>query len=443
MSKWQRILLTCIKMLIVVIMIGFVSACGGGDESNDNSIVVTDADGNVKDETGSRVVCMGCSVLKMIFDAANANYDRLQSAYIKGTPTLLMVAFAIWLALRLLKYVGSMSENNVSEVWNEILRKAFVCLICYFIVASPTSLHNFVNMFIMPIYMAFLDLGVKILEVTTNSSAGADGVSSSMVLFGETITVKARADLSCMATMGIEFSNKGFPPSFYNTLECMLKYLSNNLDMGGKFAKEAMAIRGNVFSWIVGLFVFLCFKVVKMCFVFYLVDSLFQMCIIIFLLPLFVIAYAFGPTRKWVTTAFNYIIGSSAFLMCFSVIIAMVTRGMIELVNGSPGIFNPDAAAAKQNLSIGLLCFVLLGFLIASSMDVSSQLTNAFIGGKNSSNFQKKLKAVAQMAAKGAWNVISGVLTWGASTFPNTMVSRFVNRVQGAKKKIDMAAGRK
>lgn len=441
MKEWLKAFLRILRIVLIVLMVGSVCACvSRSDEETDNGLTC-EAEENCTSDNYDKD-CLGCEIIKMIIDTININYKRLQKTYRTGTPTVLTIAFALWLAIRLLKYVSSVTENNAGEVWNEILRKAFICLICLGIVSSPAALNGFINTFIMPIYMAFLELGVKILEAAKDGVTGTGTLKASMPFFGETIDA-SKTTFFCAnhGNFSIQFSEEGFPASYYETLSCLLKYLRDNLTMGGAMGFEAMKHSGGFLSWLVGLIFYLSFWIVKTCFVFYLVDSIFQMGIIIFLLPIFVVAYAFGPTQKWAKTAFIYMIAASAFLMCFSVIIALVVRGMMELIANNEYIFNPSDAA-KDDVSVGLMCVMLLAFLIVGSMGAATQLSNSFVGGKNQTNFQKKLKAVAQLGAKLAWKAFSGLVSFGTSALPNNAIFRIVNRLKGAGNRLNQLAGR-
>ena len=438
MANWSKILTRVLRVLLIAMMIGLSTACSDSDK--ENSVASCGDTSNCQD-TGSKT--FGSEAFAVVFGTINTNYRHMQETFSGGASTFMATAFAVWLALRLLKYVSSVTENNVSEVWNEVLRKAFICLLCYFIVSNVGALNLFINGFLMPIYVAFLDLGVSIVQATVSGNEGA-GSNINIVVFGES-TVVSPANFSCKLDGNeMELTESGFPPAFEGTIVCLLNYLGKNLAIGREAGTAIMGSTGAL-GWLIGVLLFFCFWIVQVCFVFYLVDSLFQMGIMLFMLPVFVMAYAFGPTKKWASTAFSYIIGSAAFLMCFSVIVALVVRGIIELINGSPEIFNPDEGAARENVGVGLLCLLLMGFLVYGSMGVASQLANSLAGGKATSNFQKKLKAVAQGIAKGVWKGLTNALSWGASAFPNSIIGRMKKVIDKVKKvgdKVKSAAGR-
>ena len=473
----KDILQSALKLMVMIGLIFALSACGSssdGDEDANSMIACgSSAEDTSCHEDNIDKNCVACVAFNFVYDAVNKCLKDTQAEYLNGAPAVMMVAFAIWLALRLLKYVSSVTENTVAEVWNEILRKGYICLICFFVVSSQTSLNGFVNIFIMPVYSTFLELGVKIMdtslssgEMTTTtvptSTQGAMELANwhapmtlpedtmtmyhekplSFRLFGEQVTV-AKPRYSCnISENDLKVAEGGgFPPKLKGTINCIFNYLRDYLSSGAEFGKKAMQDSGAI-GWLVGLFVYLCFMIVKVCFAFYLVDSIFQMGVILILLPVFIMSLAFGPTKKWMTNAIGYILSSSAFLMCFSVLCAMTVRAMVELISANPEIFDPQGEAQFSELSIGFMCLLLMGFLIYGSMGVASQLTSGLLGAKNSSNFQKKLKAVAQAGAQAVKNGVSALFTWGASAFPNSMLARAKRMIDNAKGAVQKAAGR-
>lgn len=510
--KLKNILQIAFKFLLIIMIIGTLSACANkssdGAESDENSIVACSDENDISTCSDSRVDkdtdCIACKAFNFVFEAVNNCVSKTQSEYLKDAPTVMMVAFAIWLALRLLKYVSSVTENTVAEVWNEILRKGFICVLIAFMVSSQTALTGFTNLFIMPIYSTFLELGVKIMDVSTSSSSQTNETQSSsqtsssqdasgsaedplskynayqlpatpgttpetsdqmgdinrynqmqavvhesascsadeteFMVFGERVCVK-NAKYSCKTGFEFKVKEAGLPLELQNTINCMFNYLRDTLSFGGEVAYSAMKSTGAI-GWLIGVFMKLCFWLVKVCFAFYLVDSVFQLGVMLILLPVFLMAYAFGPTKKWFNNAFGYIMSCSAFLMCFSVICAMTIRAMIELLKNNPDIFNPAGDAHQTSFSVGLMCMLLISFLIYGSMGVASQLTSGLLGAKNSSNFQKKLKAVAQAGAQAAWHGVQAIFTWGASAFPNTLLGRIKKSVDNAKGAVKKAAGR-
>lgn len=409
------------KLLMIFAVVFVLAACS--DQNDHEAVVVGEV--STKDQS-----CLSCEILKMIYDAVGYNVGHLHGEFSKAAMPITMVGFAIWLALRLLKFVSSVTESNVGEVWNEILKKAFLCLICGMLASSSAMLQFTMNTIVFPVYLAFLELGATLL---TNAMAGTkDNPAANFIVFGQEVVVEGvpmTCENSFNLTDVVGANGVGFPTSIRNTMQCMIKMLSAYLELGGDIAWTAMKQTSSATGIVMGFILFCFFWVVKVGFVFYLVDTIFQMGIIILLLPIFIISYAFGPTKKWTGIGFVKVLASSAFMMCFSIIVAMVLRAMVSLIANNPTIFNPsDPEAHMSDISIGFICLLLIGFLIYGSMGVSQQLTSGLIGGKVDSNFQKNMKAVIQTGIRWTMTALGALLTWGSSLAPQSNI-RLVRRV--------------
>ena len=441
MKNISNISQNIIKILVMVLLVVFLSACG-----EDNDLVSGD---NPCSETGSKADnatcidvqdtrCLGCNIFALMFNAVSINVMRMHGHLTQGAMALMMVCFSVWLALRLLKFVSSVSESSISQVWNEILKQGFLCLFCGILASSPSMLIYVVKTFVYPIYASFLKLGIAIME--TSITDGDTGQATIFNVFGEVVSVKGVSLKCTFDELGI-ITEKGFPPEFLNTIKCMINVLRTYLAIGGKISGTLM--RHAPFSGkIAGFVLMLYFLVVRIGFVFYLVDTIFQMGIVILILPVFIMAYAFKSTRSWTTKALNKILASAGFLMCFSIIVVMTLRAMIELIKNNPSIFNPTNAQAEvSSFGIGFLCLLLIGFLIYSSMSIAQQITGSLINGKVDKKFQEKLTKALDMVKGWALSAGAAALSYGVSFMPNN-VQEFIKKVNETRKRLNRLRGK-
>jgi hypothetical protein len=246
-----------------------------------------------------------------------------------------------------------------------------------------------------------MDLGLQILQ---NSF---EGNPTSFKVFGSDVNVKD-VDLKCSinSKSGISWTDgQGFPEPIKLTMKCMIEALSRYLTIGENIALIAMSEGRGPIAWITGLVLYAFFWVVKLGFVFYLVDTIFKMGIIILLLPLFILSYAFGPTKKWTGIGFGNILASAGFMMCFSIIVSLTLVAMVSLISNNQQIFSPENSEAHmRDISIGFMCLLIIGFLVYGSMGVAQQLTSGLLGTGISSNFQQKLKAAIQGIGSAIWS---------------------------------------
>ncbi len=407
------------KLLSVVAVVLLLSACSENDPAVVGEVDVSDK------------ACLSCEILELMYNAVSKNVMDLHAVFTGAAMPIMMVGFSIWLALRLLKFVSSVTETNAGEVWNEIVRKAFLCLLCGMLASSSGALLMLLNMIIFPIYHAFMELGIDLLN---NSIQASKEQPQNITVFGTQLLIEG-VKFNCEIDGELKATEAGFPDSLRDAMSCMIRALSAYLSIGGEIATKVMGHKGFM-GKVLGAVLFVFFWVVKLGFSFYLVDMIFQMGIIILLLPFYVLSYAFGPTQKWAKKGFSHILASSAFLMCFSVIVALVLMAMISLVKENPSIFHPDDTEANmKDVSIGFMCLLLIGFLVYGSMGVSQQLTSALIGAKVSADFQKKLKAAVQGVGGAILNGIGSLITWGMSLAPYSS-SRIIRTIGKANDKV-------
>lgn len=427
-------------LMIVLAAVMLLSGCSdkvkGAFDQGESSSAISPTQAADTGDPAQGIDCWQGHILNILYDVIGqtimTQYDNLSA----GSLSIMMLAFAIWLALRLLKFVSSVTESSPAEVWNEIIKKAFVCLFCAYLAYSSGTLLYVINYFLFPIYGAFLEFGSQILDLAQNNVR-------SVTVFNQQIDFQIQ-DISCSVQGDTNASlDAGFPPAFQNTMNCMICTLVDRLRLGRQMALVAMSMDG-LLPWLTGLLVFAIFYVVGFGFVFYLVDSIFRLGMMILMLPIFIMAYAFGPTKKWTGIGFSNIMYSAAFMMAFSIIIATVLLAMISLIADpeTGGIFNPqDPETHFQQISLATLCLLLLGFLVFGSMAVSQQLTSSLIGGNIEARFQQNLKAVGQAAL----GVITGGFAWVArkvAFYENNPIGRALNRSAALKQAMNRIAGR-
>lgn len=412
--------------LLLLTVLFWLTACAK------NAIEDKNAAQNADPQTAD---CWQADVLHQIYDVIGATVMKMYDSLSAGSLSVMMIGFAVWVALRLMKFVSSVTEDSPAEIWNEIIRKAFICLFCGYLAYSSGTLLVVINTLLFPIYAAFLEFGARILALASEQ------VTSATVL-GEKITF-LEPRISCNITGEITATLDGFPKGIEDSMRCMICNLVDKLRLGRSVAFSVMT-SGSILGFLSGLLVWLIFIVVGVGFVFYLVDGIFRFGMMILLLPIFIMAYAFGPTRKWTGIGFSNIMNSAAFLMAFSIIVSSVLMAMINLINDNPEIFDPDIGDRTvlfKDFSITVMCLLLIGFLIFGSMAVSQQMTSAIIGGKVDAKFQQNLKAVGQAIL----GVITGGFAWvGKKVAFNqkTAVGRFFGRVGAANSYLKHLAGR-
>ena len=354
--------------------------------------------------------CWQKSMLTVLYDTMGSVSMGMYTKITNGALTLMLVAFAVWFAFRLLKFVSSFKDvsGESAQMWNEVLQKLLICFICGWLASSVDGLLWVLNMIIFPIYNAFLEFGSKVLEATSSTDSAGN---NSVTVFGETIT--AGYNVVCRANGTMQASLSGFPTAPREMMECMICSVNERLTLGNALAFEVMKMPGFM-ATVVGLLILVSFTVIKLGFVFYLVDTIFKFTLMVVMLPILIMSYAFKQTKDWAVKGFKSILNSAAFMMMIAILISMALLAVMQILQDHPETFNPQGNQLEtfKELNPAILSLLLIAFLIKNTLSVAQKMVSAIIGGEAvKANFQRKLAALVKMVGKGilAW------LTAGAS----------------------------
>lgn len=386
------------KMLrVLVVLLPVILALASC--SKDGAVIQND---NPEDEAEQMRGCWQEAVLEDLYKTMGETAMGMYQKITNGAMAAVMVGFAIWFALRLLRFAGSVAEENAGQLWNDILRKLFVCFFCGLIASSTTNLLYLLNTFIFPIYNAFLELGSRILT----EAANGETIRKIKILGWELMLDKT---VMCVPEGSKEATLSGFPTSSMTMMQCMICSVNERLTLGYNIAFRVFQT-WRPLAMLNALIIVICFTILKVSFVFYLVDNIFKFAVIVIMLPILVGVYPFK--RSWATFGFKTILTTSAFMMTIAIMIAMALMASVELIEQNQNIFNPDDAQAQFNeFSAVMLALLLIAFLIVGTIKVAQEVTSGLVGGSVSDKFQEKLLGVAMLVV----HVVTGGMTKGLS----------------------------
>lgn len=373
--------------------------------------------------------CWQKEVLTLLYDTMGTVSMGMYTKITSGALSLMMVAFSVWFAFRLLKFISSVKDasGESAEMWNEVLKKFVLCFVCGYLATSVEGLLWILNMVIFPIYNAFLEFGSRVLEASSITDANG---KNTVEVFGE--TVSAGQSIVCNAEGTANASLSGFPEAPRNMMNCMICAVNERLSLGNALAFHVLKMKGFMVT-VVGLLILVSFTIIKLSFVFYLVDTIFRFTMMVVLLPILIMSYAFDQTQGWSKEGFKTILNSAAFMMVIAILIAMALLAVIQILQDNQATFNPQGAeqeAAFKEFNPAVMALMLIAFLIKNTLSVAQKMVSAIVGSKVEAKFQKKLKALVGMIGKGllAW------LTAGASKGVEA-----VQRIQKVKETIEKA----
>lgn len=388
-----------LRVMLVVLFAAFMlTACQQDDSIGGRSRAAMAApvgedpvsEETMKNASNAHRECWQTGMIDLLYQNMGKIAMGMYAKITDGALPLMMIAFALWTIFRLLKFVGSFTEDSPAEIWNEIVRKLFVCLICGLIASSTTQILWLLNTVVFPIYYAFLELGAAILNSAGDGSNFKAG-STVLNFFQEKLTLNEPVMCSAPAIGKASIESLSFPDGPRTMMNCMICTVNERLTLGFFLSFKVMDAPGFM-SLITGLFILICFTIVKLGFIFYLVDSIFRFTMMAIILPILVMSYAFKQTSSWAKNGFLTIINSAALMMFMAIMMSMALLAMERIITDNSDIFNDNANEMSfSEFSIPFMCIMLVGFLISSSVNLAQQVTDSLVGGNSDSLFQKRV----------------------------------------------------
>lgn len=388
-----------LRVMLVVLFAAFMlTACEQDDSIGGRSRAAMAApvgedpisEETMKNASNAHRECWQTGMIDLLYQNMGKIAMGMYAKITDGALPLMMIAFALWTIFRLLKFVGSFTEDSPAEIWNEIVRKLFVCLICGLIASSTTQILWLLNTVVFPIYYAFLELGAAILNSAGDGSNFKAG-STVLSFFQEKLTLNEPVMCSAPAIGKASIESLSFPDGPRTMMNCMICTVNERLTLGFFLSFKVMDAPGFM-SLITGLFILICFTIVKLGFIFYLVDSIFRFTMMAIILPILIMSYAFKQTSSWAKNSFLTIINSAALMMFMGIMMSMALLAMEKIITDNSDIFNDNANEMSfSEFSIPFMCIMLVGFLISSSVNLAQQVTDSLVGGNSDSLFQKRV----------------------------------------------------
>lgn len=347
----------------------------------------------------SQIDCWQTSITHAVTYMLDHLYRHSAGKVEAGGATLILIAFAIWMAFKLLKVLGSFKEENLGEVWTEIFQKLFLCAVCAYFVKEKALIDEAINMFLIPIYRTVIELGL-------NALGNNNTVSINLGIFG-TLTFSNREQICPVLNSGITISS--LTESINSVSDCMVCRISSRLNTGVQIGLNLIA-SVRLGAIIVGIALMLFFTIAKIFFIFFMVDSLFRLNFAAYLLPILIMGIPFNYTRKWSKHGFLMFINSSGIMLFMGLLISVAT-GAIQTVVNKPYVF-----ADFEGFGTAMLIVFLIALLMINIPAMGVALADKFIGGGGGMEFQQKVSKFAMNLIKKAGSSVLASVTGGTTS---------------------------
>lgn len=396
---WRK----CAKFLCMALIVAFacmLSACEDDDEVTDLLNTVQGKDSGEQTVNAKKLgdSCWVCPLFQLAMETSEQMYKELIPKVASGALPLLGVIYGLWLAVRVLKYVGSMHEPNQPEFWKDIGKQTFWAAMG----AAMLSQINWCADFVQGLFSGFVDFGVAVV--------------SDLPIPG--------GNISCP---------QGDPKGAF---VCLLTAMQKKLNVGqdvsllsmvfGDFVTIIMGLGGYVMSIVMGLY-----------FPMLLMDGVFRMSLVMAFLPLGVVSLCFQCLRSYVGKIVSAIISIGLQIVGLSIFVAMaagVLNKYIEeyepLLKNPMGFLNNVAAVAKfVDGSPGLIGFIFVCFFLILFAGVIMDIMASF-GGLSPSN----VMGGAVLAMRGTAQTMQKFAQYGVNRVDRIKDRRAKATIEAAKR---------
>lgn len=434
-TRWKDIL-KFLRIALIVLCLGMsLSACTSREECLAEAAkeIQEKHDKKINDGDDPRA-CFQDKVMGTIYKAMGEASLGAYGDLTNGTLSITMLGFAIWFAFRMLKHVSSLQAETTGQVWTDISRQFFVCMACGLIASNTTLVIWSLNTLVFPIFYTFLELGSDILSNVGASSRESQCVAGELVQYENASCTIGKMDL-------LSSGAKAFPQGPVEMMKCMICSINSRIDIGRNLFPTLRC-----YSLLVAALVWSMFTILKVAYVFYLVDATFRMTMMLVLWPLLIVSFAFKQTRGWAKTGFLIILNVSALMMFMGIVLAMVLLAFEQVIIDNGNLYIEGLEDTSVDVDVLALCIVLLliAYLAMSSMKVAQAVTNGLVGGGGEAGFASHGAKIAAWAAKRIFDVCSGGVSKGAKALVGSskLGNAAITKINSLQAKLDKISGR-
>lgn len=359
--------------------------------------------------------CFLCPVFAVVFNTASTIGATAINAFSNSVVRVVVIAFAIWLAIQILQFASSVETKDVKDLFQTILTQGFVILLVVVIIKLGVS--NFSNTFISPVYNTGQSMAQAMYSTCTANQTSESCAETQRVFSQKSKHIKEIAN-GLPSSMG---------HSIIQTMTIMeynvLKYKALGSAMMCQSWEDGYFIMPHFRYMTIGLLIWLLSMMIIIVVPFLMIDSVFQLSVAAALLPIAVGCFAFKSTRKytkqvWETflnSMFSFIFISIVVLILLGTIQATISGGISD-TTGAVGNFDDmfimgsDSgqqyfAHLMENMNWGSSPFLKMIFIFLLAwtvMHMAKGFAGTFASSISNTKIGSSIGAMAASSTKGA-----------------------------------------
>ena len=274
--------------------------------------------------------CAFCPMLGVIFAAADQMTLISRQAFVVPFALMIVVGLALWIAVRTLSFVSSLTKQDAAKYITELLRQSYKFLIAFLLLINYDNVFTYI---INPLLNTGIKFGSEFVAVESwKDRFGVNTLQEMSKLPAD----YQRNSGNVYYTVGT-YQNMEHLAYNVNKSFALLQTIGQSLIcLGWKYMSLQIADDGLHFGLgfnciIYGLFFAGFGFLLCLAFIFYLLDAVVQLGIVGALLPFLIASWPFKITSKYTSTGFKMLLNSIFTFMMMGI----VANLCIELINES------------------------------------------------------------------------------------------------------------
>lgn len=367
--------------------------------------------------------CFLCPIFAVIFNTVSQVGDTAVGNYSASVVKVVVVGFAIWLAIQVLMFASSFETRDFKDLAQSIITQGFVIVLV--VVILQTGVSNFFKTFISPVYETGQKMAQTMFDACGNQGIVVDKKSGVKQCANDKISAieyKKSPHIRTDIKNGLPSS---MGDSIIHTMTAMENYVRKFKAFGSGMACQSWREGGIIFPKFVLLITGGAIWVLSMLIIlgvpFLMIDSVFQLGVAAALLPVAVGCFAFKSTRQyskkvWETvlnSMFSFLFITIVVLLLMSILQVAVESG-VSSVNTTQASFDDmftAGAAGKtyfteitKNFSWAHHGFLKLAFtfiLAWAMMGMAKEFADEFASSISNTSIGSSIGTMAASTAKG------------------------------------------
>lgn len=333
--------------------------------------------------------CWFCPLFRVLFNSASQIALYAYQALANGVAVLVVIAFALWLSVFVLKRIAAVEKQEPGKMLQEILLQAFKVLLV--VVILKVSFFQVMQLTLSPVFKTGMDFAQLITGTSNSSCSESQPYMQNIAGYGD----KLKAS-----------DTGGLPISMGKSIICTIKKMEDGVSTMIAYGRQAWCVGWTTdkafikyiipsFPYVLtGMMLIAGGLVLLLAFPFCLIDCVLQMCIASALAPAALGAWAFKATSRYLKMIWDFFMNAMfnfVFLSIVIYIIITVVKLQMQGINEHAGSttgwdflvdpINGLAYWGVTGIKLVVVCFLGWIFLDEGKSFADSYAKAADIGG--------------------------------------------------------------